>query len=148
MLKRSGGYHQNEEPAEDYGLWVRMLYPMQGIPSPVPMITCIPDPLLYLRRHAKSISIEQAEMQKSKSLKISVECICRMLGRIVNEEVVQILRDPVSIRSAGAALVAAYALLDLMKHAVLEALQANEKEQSLLIERDAYERLGFIVVYQ
>ncbi|HXY94531.1 MAG TPA: glycosyltransferase [Acidimicrobiia bacterium] len=83
LFTRAGGYRAEEYPAEDYGLWLRMIDLAQ--------VATIPTPELTMRRHGDSISARMRDEQVQRTLELAAGAIARTAGEHPSERVVAAL---------------------------------------------------------
>jgi len=84
LLERVGGYNEHFRTSQDYDLLQRL--------SGKTRLANLPDVLLYLRKHEKSISYQQNVGQLSSSYTISQRAIADLLGTEIPKEVLAIRR--------------------------------------------------------
>jgi glycosyltransferase involved in cell wall biosynthesis len=122
LVREVGGYAESTKFAEDYDLWRRMIE--------VASIENIPNPLLWLRKHASNVTITSRDEHIRAALSVSCSVAENFVGRAVSTEVMLCIRSWGRYESRHAQ--AAVRLLRQLR----ETLYEFESGTNRLIDRD------------
>ncbi len=141
MLRREvfdsvGSYDPEFAHAEDYDLWLRVVekYPLDNLPRP----------LLRLRLHGDNVSVRYRETQQANARRALSRSLRGLLGEVVPDAQLRILRDAAPPACARDAIDAA-ALLRRLERAFASKIDLSPRERQL-VRADAATRLASLAV--
>eukprot|EP00953_Heterococcus_sp_UTEX-ZZ885_P037756 19382-Heterococcus_DN1.PRE.4 len=169
------GYSKSAEPAEDYTLWLQLLAAAARTKSSSSInntaaaaaagaachtsssgvvFACLGEVLLWHRKHTRSASAAQLQLQQAKALQAASHAVTALLRTAtdattqrqqqqpVNERFVAVLRAPEAAATIAEATVALQLLLALADSTVAAAQRCGCTDEALVIRQRANARLG------
>jgi Glycosyl transferase family 2 len=169
-------YSKSAEPAEDYTLWLQLLAAARtnsssssvgdtAAAAAVAAVTddttssgvvfaCLGEVLLWHRKHTRSASAAQLQLQQAKALQAATQAVTALLRtatdattqqhqqQLVNERFVAVLKAPEAAATIAEATGALQLLLALADSAVAAAQRCGCTDEALVIRERANARLG------
>eukprot|EP00953_Heterococcus_sp_UTEX-ZZ885_P022421 12406-Heterococcus_DN1.PRE.5 len=169
------GYSKSAEPAEDYTLWLQLLAAARSSTSSSVnntaaaaaaaavtddtsssgvVFACLGEVLLWHRKHTRSASAAQLQLQQAKALQAATQAVTALLRtatdattqqhqqQLVNERFVAVLKAPEAAATIAEATGALQLLLALADSAVAAAQRCGCTDEALVIRERANARLG------
>jgi Glycosyl transferase family 2 len=175
------GYSKSAEPAEDYTLWLQLLAAARtnsssssggdsaaaaaavvaavtdGTTSSGVVFACLGEVLLWHRKHTRSASAAQLQLQQAKALQAATQAVTALLStttnattqqqqqqqqQLVNERFVAVLRAPETAATIAEATGALQLLLALADSSAAAAQRCGCTDEAMVIRERANARLA------